>query len=314
MSKKRAYVIYCVGQKYIDGIAPLVEFLLDYSVHEIHIHFAEGTINYVNSRIKTFPIHIEYKFDFNTIPYHKPSAIRNCYLMLYKPQTCLTTLTQSDVDECLYLDTDIVPSPNIDRLFDKYANNCTTYPLLSKYPPNNYLIEGRPLVLDKVLNLLKISRKAQSVPSLCAGMMMANKNCVSFLKTWVNFVHSNEFIDAFIRSPGVEDKDMCQFTDEIAGNALIWVCGGTEYLPPMVWTGKSQCVEYVLNLYKTPTVVGLHPDYPKKNYGWTPDEYAEPYVCNASVFPLQKEDLLAFHAIKKPEEYSQSFKYMRQLF
>ena len=198
-------------------------------------------------------------------------------------------------------------------MFDIWSRECTLYPLLSKYPPNHYFIEGRPLVLDKVLNILGISRNLQSVPSLNAGFFFFNRNCLSFIKTWTAFLQSKEYIDAFVKRDEFGNLEMCQYGDEGAANALMWLYGYDKYIGPMVWTSLGECVKYVLDSYRNPISITLHPDYPD-THGWTPDNYAYPYVGNASVFPVHKKDLFAFHAIKDTNEFLLGIRYVDELY
>ena len=308
----RAYVLFAVGQTYIDKIKILVDYLLKKSTYKIVLCYSEGSVTFENDRLISIYMDIPYLIDFN-IPPHKPSSVRNVYLMSFKPNACQLAIQNTDIDEFVYLDSDVLPMPNIDSMFDIWSKQCTEFPLLSKYPPNHYFIEGRPLVLDKVLNILGISRQKQSVYSLCAGMFFFNRNCLSFIKTWICLIQSKEYIDTFVKEDGLGNKEMCQYTDEGAANALMWLYGYNGYIGPMVWTSLSKCVEFVLNTYREPISVVLHSDYPQ-THAWTPDEYSYPYVGNASVFPLKKHDLFAFHAIKDETQFVESINYVEQLY
>jgi len=81
----------------------------------------------------------------------------------------------------------------------------------------------------------------------------------------------------------------------------------------MVWTSLGECVKYVLDSYRNPISITLHPDYPD-THSWTPDNYAYPYVGNASVFPVHKKDLFAFHAIKDTNEFVSGIRYIDELY
>jgi hypothetical protein len=106
---------------------------------------------------------------------------------------------------------------------------------------------------------------------------------------------------------------MCQYTDEGAANALMWLYGYDKYIGPMVWTSLGECVKYVLDSYHTPIPVTLHPNYPD-TYFRIPVNYAYPYVEDASVCPLKKEDLFAFHAIKDTNEFLLGIQYIEELY
>lgn len=309
---KRAYVLFAVGQNYIDKIKILVDYLLKHSTYNIVLCYSEGSVDFSYDRLTSIYMSIPYVIDFD-VPPHKPSSVRNVYLMSFKPNACQLAIQETNCDEFVYLDSDVLPTPNIDQMFDIWSKRCTVFPLLSKYPPNYYFIEGRPLVLDKVLNILGISRNKESVYSLCAGMFFFNRQCLSFIKTWTSLIQSKQYIDAFTKKDDMGNVEMCQYNDESAANALMWLYGYNRYIGPMVWTSLSKCVEYVLNAYRTPVSVYLHPDYPG-THGWTPDEYSYPYVGNASVFPLKKEDMFAFHAIKDTNEFVSGIRYIDELY
>jgi hypothetical protein len=308
----RAYVLFAIGQSYIDKIQLLVDYLLRYSHYQIVLCYSEGSVKYSNSRLTSIYMDVPYVIDFN-VGNHTPSGVRNLYLMSFKQNACQLAIKHTQCDEFVYLDSDVLPTPNIDSMFDIWSTQCTTFPLLSKYPPNDYFIEGRPLVLDRVLNILGISRNKQSVPSLCAGFFFFNRNCMSFLQTWTSFIQSTEYINAFVKPDSYGNLEMCQYTDEGAGNALLWLYDYTEYIGPMVWTSLGECVKYVLTSFKESIPTVYHPDYPK-TYGWTPDQYAYPYIGNASVYPLNKQDMFAFHAIKNYTEFELGIKYIEELY
>lgn len=308
----RSYLLFAIGQSYIDKIKLLVDYLIKYSSYNIVLVYGEGKVNYSYDRLTSIEINIPYVIDFN-VAKHKPSAVRNCYLMTFKPSACQLALQNTSFDEFVYLDSDVLPTPNIDKMFDIWSKECTNFPLLSKYPPNTYMIEGRPLVLDKVLNLLGINREKRSVHSLCAGFFFFNRNCLSFIKTWTSFIQSKEYTDAFVKPDGHGNLEMCQYTDEGGCNALMWFYGYNNYVGPMVWTSRSECVKYVLNTFNVPTRIYYHPDY-NFTHAWTPDEYAYPYVGNASVFPLNKNDLFAFHAIKDYDEFKRGIEYIEEIY
>jgi len=308
----RAYVLFAIGQSYIDKIQLLVNYILKHSKYDIILCYSEGVVNFSNSRLTSIYMEIPYIIDFN-IANHPPAGVRNFYLMSFKQNACQLAIQFTSYDEFVYLDSDVLPTPNIDTMFDKWSVQCTNFPLLSKYPPNRYFIEGRPLVLDKVLNILGISRTCESVYSLCAGFFFFNRNCSPFIKTWTSLIQSKQYIDAFIKPDNFGNLEMCQYTDEGAGNALMWFYGYKNYIGPMVWTSRSECVKYVLDSYIQPIQIRYHPDYPN-TYAWTPDEYAYPYINDSSVFPLNKNDLFAFHAIKDYNQFQLAIDYIEKLY
>jgi hypothetical protein len=312
MNKNRAYVLYAVGQSYIDKVQLLVDYLLKHSTYDIVLCHSEGIVNFSDTRLTSIYMSIPYVIDFN-IPPHKSSSVRNCYLITFKSTACQLAIKRTNYDEFVYLDSDVLPTPNIDKMFDLWSSQCTNFPLLSKYAANDMMIEGRPFVLDKVLNILGISRDMQCVHPLCAGFFFFNRQCWSFINTWTSLTQSKQYIDAFTKPDEFGNLEMCQYGDEGSINSLMWLYGYDKYIAPMVWTSLGECVKYVLDSYHTPIPITLHPDYPD-TYGWTPDDYAYPYVVNASVYPLKKEDLFAFHAIKDTNEFLLGIQYIEELY
>ena len=308
----RAYVLYAVGQAFIDKVKPFMEYLLRYSSYDVVLCYSEGTVNFTHIRLKTIYMDIPYVFDFN-VAKHNPSSVRGVYLTTFKPTVCQLAIKNTNYSEFIYMDLDVLPTPNIDNMFDVWSSKCTKYPLLSKFPPNNYYIEGRPFVLDRVLNILGISRNQQSVCSLSSCLFFFNRNCLSFLQTWASLIQSKVYIDAFVKPDQYGNLEICQINDESGVNALMWLYGYDQHIGPMVWTSKSECVKYVLSFYKNPIDVTFHPDY-NKTHVWTPDEYSYPYIGDASVFPVNKNDLIGFHAIKDNVEFDLGIKYVDELY
>ena len=126
-------------------------------------------------------------------------------------------------------------------------------------------------------------------------------------------IQSKVYIDAFVKPDQYGNLEICQINDESGVNALMWLYGYDQHIGPMVWTSKSDCVKYVLSFYKNPIDVTFHPDY-NKTHVWTPDEYSYPYIGDASVFPVNKNDLIGFHAIKDNVEFDLGIKYVDELY
>jgi hypothetical protein len=47
----RAYVLFAVGQSYIDKIQILVDYLLKYSINNIVLCYSEGVVNFIYDRL-----------------------------------------------------------------------------------------------------------------------------------------------------------------------------------------------------------------------------------------------------------------------
>ena len=312
----RSYVLYAAGQNYIDHLRMVVEYLLKISKYHVILCYAEGSVDYADPRLITIKMDIPYLIDFN-VKSHDPKNVRRQYLLTYKPNVCEAALLNTQFDEFLYIDADIIVTPNIEKMCDDWSKRCTEYPLFSRYCSDEFYVEGRKLVLDKILNLRNISRKNQSVVPVTTALFFFNRKCFSFIQEWVSFVHSQEYIDAFVKEDGLGNKELAQYNDEQGANVLMWYHGYDRYIGPMVWTSLAKCVEYVLNAYKVSVPLILHPHHKNEHgftHGRTPLEYAYPYQDDTSIFPVNKRDLFAFHSIKDAEEYKMGVKYIEQLY
>ena len=63
----KAYVLYAVGQAFIDKVKPLMEYLIRYSSYDVVLCYSEGTVNFTHIRLKTIYMDIPYVFDFNVL-------------------------------------------------------------------------------------------------------------------------------------------------------------------------------------------------------------------------------------------------------
>ena len=93
---KRAYLLFAVGQSYIDKVQILVDYLLRYSAYDIVLCYSEGTVKFTNKRLVSIPMSIDYVIDFN-VPPHKPTSVRYMYLMSFKPIACQLAIGLNDI-------------------------------------------------------------------------------------------------------------------------------------------------------------------------------------------------------------------------
>lgn len=310
--KKKAYVLFAVGQSYINKIESLVEHILKYSTNDILLYYSEGAVDYKHERLHSIYIAIPYLIDFN-IPGHKPTSVRNLYLMTYKPDICKHAIQNTDYDDFLYLDSDVLPTPNIDLMLNEWSQQCTTFPLYSRYPTDNCYVDDRPLVLDKVLHMLGIDRNKKSTFELCAGFFFFNKQCLAFIEHWITFVHSKQYTDSFVVPNSMGNHDLCHYSDEGAANALMWYYGHNKFIGPMIWTGQGECVKYVLTTNYEPESVVVHPE-DNVAYIRIPNAYADPFTRNISYFPVDRTRLFAFHGIKNQEDFIKGLRYVDKFY
>jgi len=309
---KHAYVLFAVGQTYINKIQSLVEYLLRYSTNDVLLYYSEGAVDYSHPRLRCFYTAIPYLIDFN-IPGHRPTAVRNLYLMTYKPDICKSAIQDTCYDGYLYMDSDVLPTPNIDLMVNKWSNQCTNFPLFSRYPTDNSYIDDRPLILDNVLSMLNIGRENKSIFELCAGFFFFNKNCHKFIDHWIQFVHSRKYTDYFTVPNSHNNHDLCHYSDEGAANALMWYYKHNDCIGPMVWTALGECVRYVLTYNPNVEQPIYHQEY-NGRYVRTPNQYSEPYTRDISIFPLDKNEMFAFHGIKDSGEFNKGIAYINQLY
>lgn len=289
---KRSYLIYAIGQKFIDLTETLINQLQKYSRYPVILYYSDGTVNFDSPNL------IKNKFLYTGIEGLDlrgldPAEVNNKILStcLTKPLVVEDFIRNYDVDEFVFLDGDILVSPNIDSLFERYSDKISNYPLFLKYSWDVISVNGVPHVSDSILNIIGIDR-IQKVPALCAGFFIGNINCKSFISDWAEYSSYQKKIDHWIENPGIAFN----FNDETIANALIWLYDGDKYADPdFLWTWRYDSVKFAFDFYEGKCgELSLHESL--QNHYKIPPEYEIPY--GLSVIPVDKNKFLGTHGIK----------------
>jgi hypothetical protein len=280
---KRAYVVCAVGQAYIDSTEGMIRVLQEFSKYPVILYYSNGVVNYNYDNLILQPFRVsDKKID-------EEHTLK--LLTTLKAEVTLNSIKNYDVDTVVMLDSDILPTPSIDSIFDKYESDIENYPLFLKYAWNVIFVMGRPLVSDHIQNT--IGTLPAKIPAICSCLCIANRNCISFLEDWKYWCENEELL----RYHYMENKDIYfDFNDESIVNALLWKYGAEKYIPcDLMWVWKSESVRFAFNFYEG-TVGELPIHESNENHYRVPPAYEVPY--GLSVLPRQKRNLLGFHGLK----------------
>lgn len=290
---KRAYVVYSIGQKFIDMTETLIGQLNRYSKYPVFLYYSRGTVNFNSPNL------IKQKFEFPDLMDYNlhgldPEKVRERILNNIKPLVVDKFLNDYNIDEFVYLDADILVTPIIDSVFTKYADLIENSPIFLKYTWDWVFVNGKPQVGDKILEKLDIERNP-TVYSLCAGFFIGNKNCKSFMSDYKRICLDPDLIKMCIDDPLVYEE----FNDEPIANAVVWLYEGKHYVQPdLLWTWNFESVKFMFDFYDGK--VGSLPEHPSlPNHYQIPQEYEIPH--GLSVIPKLKMNLLGIHSLKDPE-------------
>lgn len=291
---KRAYLICSIGQKYIDMVEPVIKQLYKYSEYPVFLYYSDGKVNFDSQNLIKQRFHTRQIMDYN-IHGMDPEAVKFKILTLSKSLAFNSFISNYDIDEFVFLDSDIVVTPSIDTIFEKYSALIENSPIFIRYSWDTVSVNGRPHVSDKILERIGIPRNP-TLTALCTCFFIANKNCKSFFKDWEKFCFDPELIKYC-----AENKEAWgEFNDESIANALVWLYGGRiSVITDIMWLWFSKSVKFAYDFYD-----GSVGDLPKheslQSHYKIPPEYEMPY--GLSVLPQEKKELLGFHGIKDIEE------------
>lgn len=280
---KRAYVICATGQSYIDSTEGIIRALAEFSKYPVILYYSNGTVNYDYDNLIKQP----FRLSERTVDSEHTLKL----LTTLKAEVTLNSIKRYDVDTIVMLDSDILPTPNIDSIFDRYESQVENYPIFIKYAWNVVYVMGRPLVSEYIQN--KIGATSARIPAICSCMCIANKNCISFLEDWKYWCENEELI----KHHYVDNKDIYyDFNDESIVNALLWQYGATKYIPcDLMWAWKYESVKFAIDFYEGK--VGELPIHESNaDHYRVPEEFEVPH--GLSVLPLSKKHLLGFHGLK----------------
>jgi hypothetical protein len=296
---KRAYVVCAVGQSYIDSTEGMIRLLNEYSRYPVILYYSNGTVNYKYDNMILQPFRVSDK------KINEEHTLK--LLTTLKAEVTLNSIKNYDVDTVVMLDSDIMPTPAIDSVFDKYESEVENYPIFLKYAWNVIYIMGRQLVSDHIQNTIGVL--PAKIPAICSCLCIANRNCISFLEDWKYWCENEDLL----RYHYVENKDIYfDFNDESIVNALLWKYGADKHIPcDLMWAWKAESVKFAFDFYDgTAGELPIHES--NVNHYRVPEAYEVPY--GLSVLPKQKRDLLGFHGLKDIVHIENSIAQIKQRF
>lgn len=284
---KRAYVVCAVGQSYIDSTEGMIKSLNEYTKYPVILYYSNGVVNYDYDNL------IKQPFRLSDRQVDNEHTLK--LLTTLKAEVTLNSIKNYDVETVVMLDSDILPTPNIDSVFDRYETEIENYPIFLKYAWDIITVMGRPLVSEHIQNTIGVL--PGRIPAMCSCLCIANKNCISFLEDWKYWCENEELIKYHY----IDNKDIYyDFNDESIVNALLWKYGATKYIPcDLMWAWKCESVKFALDYYDGK--VGELPIHESNaNHYRVPEQYEVPY--GLSVLPTHKRTLLGFHGLKDLNE------------
>lgn len=296
---KRAYVVCAVGQSYIDSTEGMVRALKEFSKYPVILYYNNGTVNYDYDNLILQPFRVS---DTKIYEEHTLKL-----LTTLKAEVTLNSVKRYDVDTVVMLDSDILPTPVIDDVFDKYESQIENYPIFLKYAWDTIFVMGRQLVSDHIQNT--IGTLPAKIPAMCSCMCIANRNCISFLEDWKYWCENEELIKYHY----VNNRSIYfDFNDESIVNALLWKYGADKYIPcDLMWAWKYESVKYAFDFYDGK--IGELPIHESNSHHYrVPEEYEVPH--GLSVLPKKKRELFGFHGLKNLEEINLSIEEIKNRF
>jgi hypothetical protein len=289
---KKAYLICSVGQKYIDMTECLINQIHKYSKYPVFLYYSNGSVNFDSPSLIKQRFEIDNSINFS-IDGIDPTAVKTIMLTTVKPRACSLFLENYDIEEFIFLDTDILITPSIDKIFDEYSESIENYPIFLRYSWDFVTTNGKQHVPDLALEKMGISRNP-TCTSLCTCFFIANKNCKTFFLDWKRYCEDSDLIKFALTPEGYGG-----FTDEAIANGLIWSYGGNKSIPTnLMWAWKYDPVKFAFDFYD-----GLVDELPRhssqpSHYQLT-GENEVPY--GLTVIPQSKQDWIGTHFIKDPE-------------
>lgn len=292
---KQAFLLYGVGQSYINNCAKLADYLVKYTTHDVVIYYGEGEVSTnINPRIKYVALP-PYRFIFSKeIEGDKGKLIQSIKPYLFRD--ILHTY-----EEVTYIDSDIQVTPNISYINYLYPR-VKDYPLANRYAWHFMLYQGKSWVCEYVSEYL--GNPPQLTPTLCANFIIFNRNCIEFINEWHTL--TDTLLEESITNPEWKNRGH----EESTFNALLWKKGYSDHLESYFsWISHPNGVAESYHLIQHPDKGDRHPSYGShfilKENGW---------VGLMGVTPDTHDRLWGFHCIKDPEQVEQVYEQIKQNF
>lgn len=295
---KRAYVVCAVGQSYINSSEGLIKSLCSYSQYPIILYYSGGVVNYTYENLIIQPFRVK------SIEVSYEHGLK--LLTTLKSEVLLSSIKNYDLEYVVLLDSDIIPTKNIDSIFNKYEDSIENYPIFIKYAWDVVYVLDRPLVSDYIQSVIECN--APKLPAICSCLCIANKNCISFLEDWKYWCQNEDLLKYHY----VDNSQLYfDFNDESIANALLWKYNATQYIPcNLMWACTYESVKYAFDFYDNMT--GDLPIHESTPHYRVPSEYEVP--TGLSVLPFCKKDLLGFHGLKELSHIDRSINEIEKRF
>lgn len=277
----RAFVVYGIGQSYIDQCSLLSKYLLKYTPYDVLFYYSQGVpSDYLGPRVKFVNIK-EDLYNLNSDEIYQRTSIQSI-----KPYILQNSLDY--YSELVYLDSDIQVTPNIVKVFN-YQSNIKDYPLVNRYQWPFMLYNNKPWVSQYILDYL--NNPEQCLPTLCSCLMVFNKDCKEFLDKW--FQLTQELLDTYMSDPKWKNIGH----DEGTLNGLFWKNKHTQYLPSnLAWIKNENGALETFSLLNFPNQQKQHPGDPSHILLETS------WGGGMGNSPNKIENLYGFHTVKKLDE------------
>lgn len=278
IKSNRAFVLYGIGQSYIDQCILLAEYLIKYTPYDVIIYYGHGdNPSYLGPRVKLI------KLEDTLFDTKDDLILQKTIFQSIKPYILKDSLQY--YDELTYLDSDIQVTPNINKIF-KYHSDIVNYPLSNRYQWEFLLYNGSSWVAEYIRNYL--GNPEQCLPTLCSCLIIFNRNCESFLEEWSQV--TQDLLNEYMNNPEWKNRGH----DEGTLNCLMWKYGYKKYLPSnLAWVKDEIGVLETFTCLNNPTTQKPHPGDPSHILLETS------WGGGMGNSPNKKENLYGFHTVKE---------------
>ena len=282
-TSNRAFVLYGVGQSYIDSCETLALKLIEYTNQKVLVFYANGTSTVTHPNLHTVELD-------STLDIFTPSDNEVYQLNKFqsvKPYICLEALKY--YNELIYIDSDIQVTPHIKNAFNLLPE-VEYYPIVNRYQWHYMLYGGKPWVGEYILSHL--NNPYQGIPNVCTNFLVFNKKCEYFLHKWYSLCQKllPVFADQFDTYKGRPHE-------EAIANALLWHFEASKYSEcNFSWIVDSEGAKETFKYYNHPFEVDPHPGYP--SHFLLQNSHGGGFGNS----PFDENNLWGFHCVKDPNE------------